>query len=54
LHITSRLTLLGWGKKDAMTLARFAQQAVIGRFILSDPPLSAAQNDLIFSALVPK
>ncbi|OGI67636.1 MAG: hypothetical protein A2W18_08260 [Candidatus Muproteobacteria bacterium RBG_16_60_9] len=53
-YLTNLLRALGWGKRDAMTLARFAQQALIGRFMLSDPPLSAAQNDLIFSALVPK
>jgi AcrR family transcriptional regulator len=53
-YLADLLHELGWGKRDAMTLARFAQQAVIGRFMLSDPPLSAAQNDLIFRALTPK
>ncbi len=53
-YLAGLLSQLGWAKRDAMTLARFAQQALIGRFMLSDPPLSAAQNDLILSVLIPK
>jgi AcrR family transcriptional regulator len=53
-YLTNLLCEIGWGKRDAMTLARFAQQALVGRLVLSDPPLSEAQNDLIFGALTPR
>jgi AcrR family transcriptional regulator len=53
-YLAGLLSALGWSKRDAATVARFAQQAVIGRSVLSDPPFSAAQNELLFSVLTPR
>jgi hypothetical protein len=45
---------LGWTKREAMTLARFAYQAMNGRLMLSDAPPTKAQLDLISYPLLPK
>ncbi len=53
-YLAGLLHELGWRKKDAATLARFAYEALLGRLILPYLPLTAAQRDLISSVLTPR
>jgi AcrR family transcriptional regulator len=53
-YVARLLGALGWRKRDAITLARFAYEALIGRLLLPELPLTAAQLDLILGVFIPK
>lgn len=53
-YVAKLLRELGWAKRDAAILARFAYQAMAGRLMLSHPAPTPAQLDLILHALTSK
>jgi len=53
-YLTGMLREFGWEEKDAGRLARFVYEGFIGRLILTDVPLSAAQHGFLFRLLTPR
>lgn len=53
-YLEGLLTGMGWPIPDAQTLARWMYCALIGRFSLAGPPISAAQVELVLGVVTPQ